>query len=484
MNALGIVTKALKKTMATVGSVGSKKNPAPELPKGSFDYISEPKNEFFSIGFAKTEVMPDDMDKKTYYVAGYRFNNPAQGALDPMTASAVWVDDQSGRGGVVFVSIDDIGLTNYDVGIIRNSLSDFVKETGCRSINIMSTHNHASIDTVGMWGPLPRTGRNKHYFDIFYNKVKSVVIDAYNDRREGNLYYGKKEAEDIQRDSRLPEVYSKDVTRFRFVPNDGSREVWILNFASHTESLGGDNSLVSADFATHIRNEIFEKAGAETIYFIGAIGGLIALKNLAEDEDHVKSTIIGGKSIANTAMSITDEKKLRPMLNIMRQEYYAEVDNFVLALITKVGIIKSQSVNTGRGSLGLSLKTEMNYFELDDLKMLFLPCELFPELAYGGYLSAEESAEEKSPDINPAPLIEIADDENLIVFGLANDFTGYVVPPNDFYLHPDETYINGGVDRLDRKHYEETNSLGPNTANIVAQTFKEIMDTVNQTKNS
>ena len=173
MNALGIVTKALKKTMATVGSVGSKKNPALELPKGSFDYISEPKNEFFSIGFAKTEVMPDDMDKKTYYVAGYRFNNPAQGALDPMTASAVWVDDQSGRGGVVFVSIDDIGLTNYDVGIIRNSLSDFVKETGCRSINIMSTHNHASIDTVGMWGPLPRTGRNKHY-TAFPHKINRI----------------------------------------------------------------------------------------------------------------------------------------------------------------------------------------------------------------------------------------------------------------------------------------------------------------------
>lgn len=480
MSALGNVGKILKKTMARSGAKGTKKNPAPELPKGKFDYISEPKSEFFSVGFAKTEIMPDDMDRKKYYVAGYRINNPAQGALDPMTASAVWIDDQSGRGGVIFVSIDDIGLTNYDVAIIRDSLSDFVKETGCRSVNIMSIHNHASIDTVGMWGPLPKTGRNKKYLDILYKGVKKVIIEAYNDRREGSIYYGKKEADEIQRDSRLPEVYSKDVTRFRFVPNDGSREVWIINFASHTESLLGKNSLVSADFACYLRREILEKTGAETIYFVGAIGGLIRLKEL--DEDNVKSTIIGGQSIAHTAMSITDERKLKPILNMMRQEYYADADNFLLVLVAKVGIIKSFAANTGAGSLGMSIKTEMNYFELDDLKMIFLPCELFPELAYGGYLSAEESAEGKSPDINPAPLTKLAEDDNLLVFCLANDFTGYVIPPNDFYLHPEEPYINGGRDRLDRKHYEETNSLGPNTAPIVAKVFKDIIDTVNETK--
>ena len=66
----------------------------------------------------------------------------------------------------------------------------------------------------------------------------------------------------------------------------------------------------------------------------------------------------------------------------------------------------------------------MTYFEIGDLKMLLLPSELFPERAYGGYLSAEESAEGKSPDINPKPLIEIADDKDLLIYGATNDFTG------------------------------------------------------------
>ena len=182
MSALGTVGKMLQNSLSRGGAKRTKKNPAPELEKGTFDYISEPKSDYFSVGFAKTDVMPDDMDKTTYYVAGYKINNPAKGALDPMTASAIWIDDQSGRGGVIFVSIDDIGLTNYDVGIIRDLLADFKKETGCRSINIMSIHNHASIDTVGFWGPLPRSGRNKKYMEMLRQKVKQVVIDAYNDR--------------------------------------------------------------------------------------------------------------------------------------------------------------------------------------------------------------------------------------------------------------------------------------------------------------
>lgn len=480
MSALGTVCKVLQSSFARSGARKAKSKPAKELEKGTFDYLSEPKNDYFSVGFAKTEVMPDDMDKKKYYVAGYRINNPAIGALDPMMASAIWIDDQSGRGGVVFVSIDDIGLTNYDVGIIRESLSDFMKESGCRSVNIMSIHNHASLDTVGMWGPLPFTGRNEKYMKLLHERVKQVVIDAYNDRRDGDIYFGKKEADEIQRDSRLPEVYSKDVSRLRFVPKDGSREVWMINFASHTESLLGKNSYVSSDFAGYIRNEILEKTGAETIYFVGAIGGLIRLKEL--DEDNIKSTEMGGVSIAHTAMAIENERKLRPILNHIRQEYYADCENFVLALAQKVGILKSHAANTGDGSLNMSIHTEMNYFELDDLKMAFLPCELFPELAYGGYLDADSSAEGKSPEINPTPLLEIANDENMLVFCLSNDFTGYVIPPNDFYLNPVEPYINGARDRLDRKHYEETNSLGPKTATIVADVFAGIMDTVNKAK--
>ena len=111
-----------------------------------------------------------------------------------------------------------------------------------------------------------------------------------------------------------------------------------------------------------------------------------------------------------------------------------------------------------------------------------IPCELFPELAYGGYLSEDESAEGLSPDINPEPLIEIADDDHLLIFGLANDELGYVLPPNDFMLNEDTPYLDKAIDRFGRRHYEETNSMGPGTAEIIAENFRLLMNKVNTAK--
>lgn len=474
--ALEIIGKALKRRMIRKGKKLLKANPAPEIPKAQFDKLTKPAAEFFTAGFARADIMPDDIPKKRYYIAGYSAYNPAKGILDAMTTSAIYLDDNSGRGGVVFVSVDSVGLSSYDVNLARENLTEFTRNTGCRSINICSTHNHAGIDTIGMWGPIPITGRNKKYMEIVHKAIKDVVLRAYENRRDGSLFYGKKESEDIQRDSRLPHVYNKDLTRLRFVPNDGSREIWMLNYASHTESMLGHNNLVSGDFATYMRNDIEKNANADAIYFVGAIGGLIRLKEL--DPDNVKSTILGGESLARTACAIEDERKLDPVINILRQEYYSPADNYLLATICDLGLVKNTRQATSIGTLNMSIKTEMTYFEIGDLKMLLLPSELFPELAYGGYLSAEESAEGKSPDINPKPLIEIADDKDLLIFGVSNDFTGYVVPPNDFLLNPDMPYIEKGKDRLDRTHYEETNSLGPATAHTIADTFAGIMETV------
>lgn len=314
-----------------------------------------------------------------------------------------------------------------------------------------------------------------------FNGIKKVVEQAYEDRREGSLYLGSHAAPDILRDSRPPIVFSDLLTRLRFAPNDGTREIYFLNFASHSESLLGKNSLVSADFPHYLRKEIREKTGAETIYFVGAIGGLIRMKEL--DEDNIKSTEIAGSKLAEATFAIENEVKLTPQIGVIKQEFYAEAKNFALLLAAKFGLINAQrkAISTKKYT-GYVLQTEMTYFEIGSLKMLLIPGEIFPELVYGGYLSAEESAEGKGPEVNPAPLTEIAGDKNMLVFGLANDEIGYIVTPNDFFLHPVSSYLDGGKDASGRRHYEETNSLGPNTAYKIAEVFTGMMKKVKDSK--
>ncbi|MCR5484927.1 MAG: hypothetical protein K6F09_04980 [Clostridiales bacterium] len=477
-----------RKSISVVGKALAKRNSAPKILPSTFDYIRAPLSDHFTAGYGKACILPSGIPQKKYYIAGYRVNNPAKGVLDPPYACALWLNDNSGRGGMLFVSIDNVGMLGSDVNALRLYLSDFARTTDCRSINISSTHNHAGIDTLGLWGPIPVSGRNPSYMKFLFEKVKQAAISAYKDRKNGELYYGSVRVPDIQRDTREPVVYSDVLTRFRFVPSGGGREIYIINFASHSESLQGSNSFVSADFPGHIRNEIKRKAGAETIYFVGAIGGQISTRPDGGDETKKQNGDFSevcentGKYIASYALSVTDEKKLSPRINFIRQEFYLDVENPIYLMAKAANIIKADICRRAKSPTGMSLKTEMTYVEIGGVKILFLPGELFPELAYGGYLTAESSATGLSPGINPEPLVKTAEDDRLIVTGLTNDEVGYIIPPNDFFLSEDMPYIENAIDRLGRRHYEETNSVGPNAAEQIASVFADVINNVKSTK--
>ena len=81
-------------------------------------------------------------------------------------------------------------------------------------------------------------------------------------------------------------------------------------------------------------------------------------------------------------------------------------------------------------------------------------------------------------EINPPTLSEIAGDENLLVFGVTNDMTGYILAPNDFMLHETEPWLGKAKGRHGSNHYHETNSLGFLTAETIADTFRQMMDRV------
>lgn len=485
MNALAYALKGFRYVLKKRALRSGENLPKPEIKE--FDFIPNALGGRFSCGFAKADILPADFGKKKYYVAGYGENNPAEGFLDKPYVHALWLDDNSGRGGIVIVSIDDVGMLSRDVNTIRKRLREFAFISHCRSINVVSTHNHAGIDTMGIWGPLPFTGRDPGYMEFIFNTVVDCVKKAYEKRQNGRLFKGSVEVEDMQEDIRLPVVYSKTLTRLRFVPENGGRETWLLNFASHSESLQGCNSRVSADFPGYMRERISEEANADVIYCVGCIGGMISMEIPDEKEirdaggDFAESTKRIGRKLAGYAMDIKDEAELKPDISFARRECYFKADNTVLMLAAKAHIMKADSYCSSESPTGYVLKSELSYFEIDGFKILMLPCELFPELAYGGYLEADECATGLAPSSNPVPLVETAGSDVMFI-GLANDEIGYVIPPNDFLLHETLPYAENGRDALGRRHYEETNSLGPDTAKTISACFEAIQADVENKK--
>ena len=487
MKPMTAVYKTLDFILRTQSKHITHKKEAVPVEIAEFTVPPKAKSERFVLGFSKESILPDDVDKKKYYIAGYGENKPAKGVLDPPHTHAVWLDDLSGKGGIVLVSIDNVGMLNKDVNRLRERLHDFAMLTGCRSINIVSTHSHAGIDTMGIWGPLPLSGKDPKYMELVFSQTVKAVKSAYSARRLGRLYLGKTEVPDMQEDIRTPIVYSKTLTRLRFEPDDGSKQTYIINFASHSESLQGCNERVSADFPHYLREKIKQETGAETLYCVGAIGGMISMDIPNEKEirdngsDFAESTANIGKKLADYALSIKEETELKPKIGTIKQEVYFKAENTILLVAAKAGILDVNEYRFADGS-GFAMKSEISYIEIDSLKILMLPCEIFPELVYGGYLNADESATGYGAEINPVPLQEIVG-EDIMIIGLANDELGYVLPPNDYLLHSETPYFENGRDVHDRRHYEETNSLGPETAVKIAETVSEIINKVEKAKN-
>ncbi len=435
----------------------------------------------WTLGFAQTVLTPDDVNSDTYYIAGYNTNNPATGVLDDMYAKAVYLDDNTGSGGVVLCAVDCVGISRADINDIRQLVIESGKLENVKSINICSTHTHSAVDTQGLWGKnFLSDGKNDEFMRSLKQKTAEAIIKAYEAREDGKLYYGTTEAKELLVDTREPVDFDATVTSVRFEPANGTRDTYVINFACHAEMLGSKTQVVSADFPAYMTKKINEQTGGANVMFVnGAIGGLIsgeALEDILHTEgfDCLKYTIEFGEKLADKVLGITNEKELNAILNIKTQSVVVPCANTALILARFIGVLNNDMEKLSCTEVGII--SEVSYMELGDRQVgiFMIPGELYPELASGNFLTAENSANSTAADYKP--LYQMTDCEHSFVLGLCNDELGYIIPENDFFLHEWFQYFNIAYDKSGRKHYEETNSVGPAAAAALLDAMDSLID--------
>ena len=440
----------------------------------TFSYSGEK----WTVGFAKEVLTPDNIEEGTYYIAGYNTNNPAQSVLDDMYAKAVYLDDNSGRGGVVICAIDCVGISRKDINDIRRLVIESGKIPNLKSINVCATHTHSAIDTQGLWGKnFLSDGKDEEFMNSLKEKTAKAIIDAYAARKDGSLYFGTTESEGLLIDTRNPDDYDATLTRIRFDPSDGSDDTFIVNFACHAECLGARTTVVSADFPAYMEKEIVEQTGGANVVFInGAIGGLITCEKL---DDVLRNFELGleyvkefGKDVGEVVMSINNETLIEPAINVKTEAIELKCDNTALTLVRFLGVLNNDVAKDEDNNIFII--SEVSYMELGNkqIGIYMIPGELSPELESGNFPTAEESANGTKADYKS--LSEMARCEHNFVLGLCNDELGYIIPENDFYLHEWFPYFNTTVDEAGRNHYEETNSLGTCAAGEILDAMDEL----------
>lgn len=474
MDIMDLASKGIVAITKSFGKKVKKNSVAPEIEKVVPTVIS---GNGYRAGFATDEIMPDLTKGKTYWIAGHGSGHKMEGVLSPVYISAVWLDCGNEEG-MLWLGADIVGMTRVEVNKIRSMIMASPKIKGCKCINFSCTHSHSGIDTLGYWGKpnlvsIPSDGKDPEYMDMLMNKAVKVAEDAYANRKGGKLYIGDITIKDGLQTRRGFLDKHEVLSRFRFVPDDGTNETWIMNFGAHPNSLGGSNRMLSGEYPYFMRKQIAEENGANVLFGIGAIGAMDAAE--LDSEDNVNCIKLQAKMIADAALKIDNDKELDPEMKIMQQPFYLPVGNYVLTLLAMRHVMSFNAYPSDESDIGIAMMTEMTYMSIGGKKVLLLPGESFVSTVYGGYKNAETSPTGKGGEINPTPLAEIAGEPDMIVFGVSNDMAGYVVPPNDFILNPTQPYLNGYRDKFDLNHYHETNSMGLGAQKTIADAFADVV---------
>ena len=479
--------RALTGSLAKLACEPGCKRDNPYFMPGDPQFSWEP-GPHWTLGFARQNLTDSPEVRKNikdgvYHMAGFGIIKTAD-IMDDMYVKAIYLDDNTERGGILYAVIDCVGISNTDANKVRALIWDWAKGKGIRGIQVAATHSHSCIDTIGMWG-LPFDGKVPAFQKMMIEKTVQAMKDAYANRQDGKLHMATAQAGDYIMDTRSPEVFEKLITRLRFEPAaPGAKDVYLLSAGVHPESIGSRNSVVTADFPAYAAKYIYEnKNGAETIFIQGALGAMVTVRDLrVYSEDRLALARNGGVEFAQYVLgergSVSAETELPALLNTANMEYELPIENLLFIIGIKAGILNHTGYRVRGKSFKYATTCEAGYLRLgdktDSLDILLAPGEPAPELFLGGFMGAEESA--LGAEYPRKAIFEYLSEYDFasqrhIVFGMANNFTGYVIPDNDFLLHKWLPYIVRPDDRFERGHYEETNSAGPQTARVLTEAF-------------
>ena len=370
-----------------------------------------------------------------------------------------------------------------------------------------------------------QSGPDEQFMNLLKERTAQSVKNAVDDMEEGDLYFSQKDCNEYFFDDRDSAFYDEEagfydgnMYVFRFDPyNEEAAQTYIVNEPAHPYITGlktdeSSGKQLSGDY-TAAMNQTLSKYGYNFMPIIGATLGIYSDRGPTNDDvdlperwmqadrygkelayitmsmnktydevlesDYVKNNEQLKEEIANGGEHYSiwyegwepvEEVKVEPILNIAHKEVIVTVENPVLLLVGKMGLVNHRILDNGDGTY--STPTEIGYVEFGtNIKATMMPGEISPELIYGGAtMDAENSF--SGCDFNGkscAESLELAEDDVLLCFGLANDEIGYILNDNDYcMIFFDDMQPFGD-------HYQETIAFSRSSGSTLMAAFEELV---------
>src|SRR5262249_9745993 len=115
------------------------------------------------------------------------------------------------------------------------------------------------------------------------------------------------------------------------------------------------------------------------------------------------------------------------------------------------------------------LRTELALLRFGDLEVACIPGEIYPELVLSKVQDpVDPSADLPDARIEPGIYAAMRGPHRMLI-GLANDEIGYIIPKRQWDEKPPFCYGRK------KAQYGEVNSLGPDTAPLLCEAFKDLV---------
>lgn len=448
----------------------------------------------FRAGFAVRSIVPSATQmSEVWSVAGGE--HPTM-VLDPIEARAAAI--ASGDQQLVITSLDLLGLFHDDVLAIRDAIRAQAGEA--TQVIVASTHSHSSIDTLGIYGPsLVQTGIHDGYQAFVRAQAADAGLAALAAAQPVTMTVARAEApagyNEFDR-NRHPGSFDDGVTAVRFTAPDSSVVGTLVNWASHPEFIDPNSTrdpgfpagsvVISSDYVHTLRTTV-EQDGGTAVFVNGPVGAVTALAmpiidpstgNRFPERSVAKArhvgTVIGQTArdaLASDGIDVTE-----PELRVAGREFDLRVDNQFILALRAAQVIDRQMYALGQPTpMGRDVRTEMMHVRLGPVEFLTTPGELQPDLYTGGYLPDDERANPDVPEEQPVAAQMTGAFRFMI--GLGQDELGYFVSATDYTFPSLWPIYADGEDRNGVEHYQETLSLGRDTARTLSQMASLLLGT-------
>ena len=429
-----------------------------------------------TAGAAKRKITPNLKSGPPVYLAGFGNNRVATGVHDDLWVRCVAMS--TGARPVVVCGVDVIGLFWEDVQKIR------AKVPGADVI-VAATHVHQGPDTMGMWGAQRGvSGLDNAYNAMVVERAAAAALEAVETMRPATAQLAAVKPKDVAGyfdDSRPPVVNDGEILALAF--NDMRREriATLINWANHPEALGAKNTLITADWPAALYEQVESLDGGTVVYVNGAVGGMqspLGAKVVdpktgqpAPAETFRFADVVGQYVAGHVRDALDDAPRTLPVDEIVYREAVVRIP------VTNQGFLAASAADLFRGRKAMAAEkmsvSPVGYLTLRAggrpvLEAALIPGEMYPELSVGGVVAKDPGADWAGAAVEP-PIKGMFTAPYRMLFGLANDEIGYIIPKAQWDERAPFTF------GAKKAWYGEVNSVGPEAAPAIAKTMQELV---------